>query len=224
MKGSNKKLLILRGVFGTVSLFIYITTIAHMPLGTAVTIQYLSPIFTTILAIFVLNEKVKPITWFFFIISFGGVVMIKGFDENVELFYIILGILSAVGSACAYVTIRTIKNLEHPVVVVFHFQLIGTLTGGLFSTTNFVMPQGTEWISLFLLGVFTQLGQVNMTKSFQLESVANVSILNYIGLIYAVASGFLLFGEQYNFGTLLGMLLAVAGVVMSVLYNSRMHR
>ena len=224
LKGTNRKLLALRGIFGTISLFAYIVTIANMPLGTAVTIQYLSPIFTTILAIFILDEKVRPLHWLFFIISFSGVVMIKGFDENVALYYLVIGILAATGSACAYVTIRTMKNLEHPVVVVFHFQLIGTITGGIFSASDFVIPQGTEWISLFLLGLFTQLGQVNMTKSLQMENVANVSILNYIGVIYAVLSGVLLFNEQYKFGTLFGMLLVIAGVVFSVLYTRNKNK
>ena len=216
-RGSNRKLLILRGVFGTSALYAYILTIAHMPLGTAITIQYLSPVFTTVLALFVLNEKVKPIQWVFFLISFAGVFVMKGFDDSVSLFYLAIGILSALGSACAYVTIRTIKKMEHPMVVVFHFQLIGSLTGLTFSTTNFVMPAGFDWINLILVGIFTQLGQVNMTKSLQLENVAKVSILNYTGVVYATAAGFLVFGEHYSAGTLFGMFLVIAGMVMSLL-------
>jgi hypothetical protein len=57
--GSNRKLLLLRGFFGTAALYTFFLTLQHLPLGTAVTIQYLSPIFTTIAAIFILKEKIN---------------------------------------------------------------------------------------------------------------------------------------------------------------------
>jgi drug/metabolite transporter (DMT)-like permease len=222
-KGSNRKLLILRGAFGTLALSTYFYTIAHMPLGTAVTIQYLSPIFTTILAIFVLQEKVKPIQWLFFIISFSGVFVMKGFDDQMEMKYLLIGIFSAIVSAFAYNTIRTLKDKEHPVVVVLHFQIIGTLAGGIFSVGEFEMPTGFDWLWLILIGVFTQLGQVSMTKALQRENVANVSILNYTGVVYALIFGHLLFGETYSFSTIIGILLVVSGVGLSILYRSRLR-
>ena len=216
-KGSNRRLLLLRGVFGTASLVAYVATIAHLPLGTAVTIQYLSPIFTTILAVYVLDEKVRPAQWLFFILSFIGVIIIQGVSNQAENFYILIGILSALGSALAYITIRTIKDKEHPLVVVFHFQLLGTITGLFFTAPVFVMPTGWDWVNLILVGLFTQLGQVNMTKSLQMEKVAGVSILNYIGVVYATMAGFFLFDERYSLSTIAGMALVVAGVVFSML-------
>ncbi|MFM8918093.1 MAG: DMT family transporter [Bacteroidota bacterium] len=98
-RGSNRKLLLLRGVFGTASLVAYVATIAHLPLGTAVTIQYLSPVFTTILAGYVLDEKVRPLQWLFFILSFAGVLIIQGVSDHAENFYILICILSDLGSA-----------------------------------------------------------------------------------------------------------------------------
>jgi drug/metabolite transporter (DMT)-like permease len=186
-------------------------------LGTAVTIQYLSPVFTTILAVYVLDEKVRPLQWLFFLISFAGVLVIQGVSDHAENFYILIGILSAVGSAFAYITIRTIKDREHPLVVVFHFQLLGTLTGMFFTAPVFVMPTGWDWLNLVLVGLFTQLGQLNMTKSLQMEKVAGVSILNYIGVLYATLAGYFLFDELYSWHTILGMSLIVAGVVLSML-------
>ena len=216
-KGTSRKLLLLRGVFGTASLVAYVATISHLSLGTAVTIQYLSPIFTTLLAVYVLNEKVRPAQWLFFLLSFTGVLIIQGVSSEAENFYILIGILSALGSAFAYITIRTIKDKEHPLVVVFHFQLLGTLTGLFFTAPVFVMPSGWDWLNLILVGIFTQLGQVNMTKSLQMEKVAGVSILNYIGVVYATLAGYFLFDEHYAWSTIMGMALVVAGVVFSML-------
>lgn len=218
-RGSNKKLLLLRGIIGTIALYAYFITIAHMPLGTAVIIQYLSPIFTTILAIFILSEKVKPVQWLFFLVSFSGVFIIKEFDERIDLFYLLVGLFSSIASAFAYITIRYLKEHENPLVVVFHFQLVGTVTGLLFSAPAFVMPVGVEWIYLILIGVFTQLGQLNLTKALQQDKVANVSIINYTGIVYAMIAGYLLFGEHYGIGSILGIALVIAGVVLSMIYR-----
>jgi drug/metabolite transporter (DMT)-like permease len=218
-RGHDRKLLFLRGTFGTVSLYLYFLTIAHMPLGTAVTIQYLSPIFTTILALIILKEKVRPVHWLFFMISFSGVFVMRGFSSGIELIWLVAGIISAIGSAFAYITIRSLKQSENPLVVVFHFQLVGSLTGIAFSATSFVMPSGIEWLYLLMLGLFTQLGQMSMTRALQMDKVANVTIINYSGVVYATIAGFLLFGEQYSTGTLAGMALVIAGVVLSVLFR-----
>lgn len=222
-KGNNRKLLIMRGVFGTIALTTYFVTIAHMSLGTAVAIQYLSPIFTTILAIFVLDEKVKPLNWLFFIVSFAGVLVMKGFDESIETKYLLVGLFSAICSAFAYNTIRTIKDQEHPAVVVLHFQLIGTLAGAVFSVGSFELPQGMDWFWIVCIGVFTQLGQMAMTRALQQENVATVSIINYTGVVYALLFGMFFFGETYPISTIGGMLLVVSGVVLSILYRSRLR-
>lgn len=212
-------LLLLRGIIGTVALYTYFITIANMPLGTAVIIQYLSPIFTTILAIFVLQEHVKPVQWLFFLISFAGVFIMKEFDERIEITYLLIGLFSAIASAFAYITIRSLKEKEHPLVVVFHFQLVGTISGSLFSFPVFEMPKGMDWIYLILVGIFTQLGQLNLTKSLQKENVARVSILNYTGVVYAIMAGFMLFDEHYGMGTIAGIVLVIAGVLLSMIYR-----
>ncbi|MEO8148416.1 MAG: DMT family transporter [Bacteroidia bacterium] len=219
--GSNRKLLFLRGAFGTLALYWYFLTLHHMPLGSAVTIQYLSPIFSVIAAIFILNEKVKLPQWFFFLISFAGVILIKGFDERVSVYYLMIGIGSAIFSALAYNMIRTIKGKEHPIVVVLHFMLIGTITGFVFTLFNFKMPQGWDWLFLILVGVFTQLGQVQMTKSLQLANIAEVSILVYTGVIYALVAGYFIFNETYGAVAIVGILLVIGGVIMNILYGRK---
>jgi drug/metabolite transporter (DMT)-like permease len=215
-KGSNRKLLILRGLFGTTALYMYFTTLANMSLGTAVTIQYLSPIFTTIIAIFILKERVRPVEWVFFIISFSGVYVMKGFDDTAELKYIFIGICSAVFSGLAYNMVRSLKGKEHPTVVVLHFQLLGALAGGIFSVPAWEMPQGWDWFYLLMTGITTQLGQVNMTKALQKEAMAKVTILNYLGVLYAIALGYFIFNESYTIATIGGIILVISGVILSI--------
>lgn len=220
-KGSNRLLLFLRGFFGTIAVYTFFVTLHSMPLGTAVTIQYLSPVFTTIIAIFLLKEGVKPMQWLFFLLSFGGVIFIKGFDQRFSIGILLIGILSAMSSGFAYNFVRSLKEREAPMVVVLHFQIIGTIVGGIGCLFSWQNPSATDWLYLVAIGVLTQLGQTYLTKALQAERAANVSILNYLGVIYALIFGWLIFDEHYPLQTFVGIILVIGGVLLNYIYTSR---
>src|SRR5215203_4465488 len=85
-KGSNRGLLLARGLFGTTALYFFFLTVQNTPLASAMTIQYLSPIFTSVIAIVVLSEKVKSLQWIFYAMAFVGVLLIEQFDPRTSLF------------------------------------------------------------------------------------------------------------------------------------------
>jgi drug/metabolite transporter (DMT)-like permease len=222
-RGSNRKLLLFRGLFGTTALFLFFLTLQNIPLASAMTIQYLSPIFTSIIAIFLLHEGVRMLQWLFYAIAFGGVLLIERFDHRVSLLFLTLGIISAICSGMAYNLVRSLRGKEHPLTVVLHFQLVGAVVGffGLFFEWR--TPQGWDWVYLFLVGVFSQLGQIFLTNALQRERVAGVAIVNYTGLVYALIIGSIVFGEEQTAVSMAGMLLVVFGVLLSVFYSRRMQ-
>ena len=222
--GTNHLQLLLRGVFGTTALFLFFLTLQGIPLASAMTIQYLSPIFTTIIAIFVLGESVRGLQWVFYAVAFSGVLMIERFDARISPFYLAIGIFSAFCSGMAYNLVRNMRGREHPLTVVLHFQLVGMVAGFIGLFFEWKTPQGWDWPLLFLVGAFSQLGQIFLTNALQRERVAGVAIINYTGLIYALTIGWIVFDETYGLISLLGMLLVVAGVVMSVMYGRRQSR
>ncbi len=222
--GTNHTMLLLRGLFGTTALFFFFTTLQNMPLASAQTIQYVSPIFTAVIAIFVLKEGVLPTQWIFYAIAFAGVLLIERFDTRISPFYLTLGLISAFCSGVAYNLVRSLRGKEHPLTVVLHFQLVGAVLGFISLFFGWVTPQGWDWLFLFLIGVFSQLGQIFLTKALQSERIAGVAIINYTGLVYAISVGWIVFGETQDLASLAGMALVVLGVVLSVLYGRRRQR
>lgn len=219
--GNNPLLLILRGTSGTIALFAFFVTIQNISLASGVTLSYLSPIFTTIIGIFILKEKVAALQWLFFAISFCGVFVIKGFDANFPVIYFFTGITAALFSGIAYNLVRTLKGREHPLLIVLHFQVVGIIAGLIYILFDWKTPQGWDWVYLVATGVLTQLGQVYLTKALQAEKVAQVSIINYTGIIYALCFGWLIFGETYTLQTLLGISLVICGVILSIIFNKK---
>jgi drug/metabolite transporter (DMT)-like permease len=157
----------------------------------------------------------------FYTIAFSGVLLIERFDERISPLYLALGILSAACSGMAYNLVRSLREKEHPLTVVLHFQLVGAVVGLFSLFFQWETPVGWDWIYLFLIGVFSQIGQMFLTHALQRERVAGVAIVNYTGLVYAIAIGWVVFGEPQGIISLAGMALVVAGVFMSVLYGRR---
>ena len=223
-RGSNKILLVLRGAFGTTALFFFFITLQNIPLASAMTIQYLSPIFTSIIAIFVLSEKVRSLQWLFYAIAFSGVLLIQRFDTRVSFYFLVIGIISAICSGVAYNLVRSLRGKEHPLTIVLHFQLFGVIAGFISLFFEWRMPTGWDWFYLFLIGVFSQLGQIFLTNALQKEAVAGVAIINYTGLVYALLIGSIVFNESQSAESFAGMLLVVLGVLLSVVYTNRDKR
>lgn len=224
LHGNNKKLLFLRGLFGSVSLFLYFVTLKHIPLASAVILQYLSPIFSTLMAIFILKQPMKPIKWVFYAIAFAGVFVVKGFDPRVSSLMFLCGLGSAMLSGLGYNSIAKLKSYDDPYVVVMYFPLV-TLPLVLIPTLiNWVTPNWEEFLWLIAMGVVTQVAQVLMTRAFQTENIGKVVIFQYTGLVFALGFGYLFFNETLNLQSISGMLLVAGGVILSAVYGTMEKR
>lgn len=215
--GHNRFLLSMRGLTGAISLTLNFYLIQEIPLATASTLTYLAPIFTTLLGIWIVHERVRPWQWLFFALSFSGVVMIQGFDPRISLFHLGLGVLTSFIMGLAYNCVRKLSGTEHPLVIIFYFPLMSLPVAGLWSLFNWVMPTPWQWFFLLMVGITAQMAQYYMTRSYQLAEISTVSIVNYTGIVYAIVLGYILFDEHFNLMTYLGMGLVLAGVLFNVL-------
>jgi len=215
--GTHRKLLVARGVVGITSLVLFFMGLKLLPLGTAVSVRYLSPIFGAIFAVWLLRERIKPVQWLYFFIAFAGVVMLKGFESNLSILGLIYVLLSAVFVGMVYVLIRKIGIREHPIVIINYFMVIAMIVGGIFMIPVWKTPIGNDWWLLLSLGVVGFFGQLFMTKAFQLEDASRIAPIKYTEAIFALLVGWLWFGDSYtNFG-LLGIGLIITGMLLNVL-------
>ena len=219
--GTNKLYLLLRGLAGTLALSMYFYTLQRMPLASAVTIQYLSPIFAVLLAVVILKEHITKLQLLFFIVSFSGVVFIKQFDTRISLTLVGIGVLSSIISGFAYNMIRKLRHHEHPLTIIFYFSVISSFGILPFAISSWVNPDLNQWMLLVLIGILTYFAQITMTKAYQMESMKNVAGIRYLGVLYALILGFFLFGEFFDWRALLGMILVTLGILGNIWHRSR---
>jgi drug/metabolite transporter (DMT)-like permease len=217
--GKRRGLLIQRGFFGSMGLLCYFYTLQEMPLGNAIIIHYLAPILTTILAIWMAGEKVFSIQWAFFAVSFLGVVVVNSAGFDVPFLPLLAGFGGAFFSALAYNTIKKMKGVEDPNVVVLYFPLVTipiALSWFVYRPGDWVGPAGMQWFWLLATGVTTQVGQFFMTRAYQEDSASRMSAVSYVGILWGAGAGLLVFGEEYTFLQYIGMGMVVVGVILNI--------
>ena len=225
--GFNRKWLVIRGVSGMIALTIFFYSIHYLPLAIASTIQYLAPIFTVVFAMFLLGERVKKLQWFFILLAFVGVGLI-GFNnllaadqhENINYLWFGLGILSAAFSGIAYTAIIKLKETDTPINIVIYFPMLSLPIMTAWCLFEFTMPVGIEWLILLIIGIFTQIAQVLMTKALHEGSAGLITPFQYLGAIYAAVVGFFIFDERLSWIVYVGIVLILIGVVVNAVLRS----
>lgn len=216
--GNNIPWLITRGLAGSFGLSLFFFTLTNLPMALATIIQYLSPIFTIIFAIYINKQKVNPIQWLFFSIALIGVLIIGLKEDSLPFnpIWVLVGLISAVFSGIAYNAIIKCSKTDHPITVVMYFPLVATpIAFTLTLFTNYVIPSGIEWLLLLLIGVLTQIAQVAMTRAFNADVASRVSPVKYVGAVYALAIGYFVFDETLSFYATIGVIFILIGVLLN---------
>jgi drug/metabolite transporter (DMT)-like permease len=226
---SQRKMLVLRGIVGTLSLISYFTTIQNLPLALAEILQQMAPFFALLISQFFLNEKNQWHHWFFLFIAFIGVVIINrevlqnfsswGNLHGSQIWYFQTGIASAFLSACAFATIRAIGAEVHPLVIIFYFPIVTIPFALVAAYWQWITPNLIEILYLALVGITTQAGQYYMTRAYQLAPVRDLALIRYLGIVFALIMGYWIWDEHYDAYTLGGMFLILISTLLGSYVN-----
>jgi drug/metabolite transporter (DMT)-like permease len=222
--GKNKKLLIVRGVFGFTALSLFYFSLVHLPLADASVVQYTSPVFTAVLAALLLRERSGRLEVLVLLACLAGVVLITrpsflfGIDARLDPRVVALALTGAFCSACAYVTIRKLTD-EHPLVIVFYLPIVTVVgTIPLIGPTA-VWPTAFEWLVLAGVGITTQIAQVYMTRGLQLEPAGRATAVGYLQIVFAGVWGALFFAEYPDAWSLTGAALIVGSTLALAMWR-----
>lgn len=225
--GGRPYTLIFRGIIGTIALLTFFYTISATSLSNAIVYAKTEPIFTAILAFFLLKEKLKSHAVFAIIIGFAGVAILSGFHID---YLHIMGLLTGFLSALAYTSVRSLKAYYDERSVVLSFMLFGVIiplglmiyaeffTSTLFAfiLSPFVTPNGIDWIWIALMGAAAAFGQLYMTRAYFYAKAGLVSTISYSVVLFASLFGMALGDVLPTPMVIIGAVLIVAsGILLS---------
>ncbi|ARN77600.1 hypothetical protein BST97_06110 [Nonlabens spongiae] len=222
--GNERKLMLIRGVFGTISLFLFFYSLKFLNLGIATVIRYLSPVFAAVLAIFWLRQKVAVKQWLYFAMAFLGVALIEFYHAQISILGTLIAILSALSLSVVFVSISKIGNRDHPLVIINYFMLVGTVSCGIACLFQWVSPSFTELLIILCLVIVGLLGQIFMTMAFQGASPKKVAPFKYLEVLFTLLLGVTFFSEEYGVIAILGVFLVLTGIILNTLYLNKKNR
>ena len=228
--GKRRWLLIWRGAIGTAALVCVYAALAALPLAAATVLQYLYPPFTALLAWLMLGEPIGKRVLAAMALGWLGVLLVaqpagllQG-GATLALVPVLIAVAGALFTALAYVSVRSLGTSEHPLVIVFYFPLVALPLSLPLVALNPVLPTPAELLWLVGVGVFTQLGQVYLTRSLTALPAARATAISYVQVLFAGGWGWLLFGESIDSWTIAGAGLVLAATLVSLSHSQQQKR
>jgi drug/metabolite transporter (DMT)-like permease len=187
--------------------FVGITTI---PLATATTIMFLTPLLVTVLSIPLLGEKVGMRRLTGVLVGFAGALVIvrPGFDDMSVGVLLVLG--ASLSNSFYQLVTRQVRHYDEPNTTLLYTALAGTVVFSAVAPMDWRPPQGVDWLLFVGMGIIGALSQLCLIRAFRLAPAAIVSPFSYTGLIWATIFGFVMFLELPDVWTLAGAALIVS--------------
>lgn len=204
---------VFRGISGFVSLLMYFYAIAMLPLATAVTLNYTSPLFLAVYFAAFSGMRLSRGVFAALVIGFAGVVLLLRPTLAADQ---LLGGLIALGSGIisglAYFNVRELGARGEPETrTVFYFSLIASICSGLWMLAHEFHPVDLSGgLLLFGVGVFATLAQLCMTRAYARGRPIVAASLAYTTIVFASLFGAVLWGETMSAGAWSGIALIVA--------------
>lgn len=191
----NVKYLLIRAFFGTLGVIFTFYAIDNMALTDQTMIMKITPFLVIIFAAIFLKEKISLSSIMWMVMAFVGVIIVIRPDFSMETIPGFIALLGAISSAIAYTTLRYLGNKEDPKTVVFFFSLFSTIVLLPFLFFYYTPMSLVQIVYLLSAGVFSAIGQFCITYAYKYAKPSNISIFDYVGVIFAGILGFLIFGE-----------------------------
>jgi S-adenosylmethionine uptake transporter len=234
-----------RSLVGVISLGAWFYAIAHLPLATAMTLNYMSSVW---IAAFLVGGALLmgllpargerpaapaaglsqgPLVMTVVTGFIGVIMMLRPTIEQNQAFAGLVGLMSGLLAAFAYMQVMALARVGEPETrTVFYFALGSAVAGGLAMGIAGV----SEWhwkpaLWLIPLGVLASLGQLCMTRAYTLAKTRSATLvvanLQYSGIVFGAIYSLLLFGERLPLIGWAGMALIMASGIAATVLRAR---
>ena len=187
--------LVVRGLTSLICWWLYYASFQTLNLALASTLTFTTSLFVVALAPFVLGEAIGLWRWLTTVLGFIGVV----FASGVNGFAIETGVLFGLGSAFAAATLifqnRVLARTEHTATIMFWIGLvatIGTMPMAIAGWTGLSLVDGLLLVAASTLATF---GMLLTVEAYRFGEVSALATFPYVRILFAIAIGYLVFGE-----------------------------
>ncbi|MFN4310522.1 MAG: DMT family transporter [Ferrovibrio sp.] len=210
LRRAADRVVVARSLIDVIATLCYLLALFHMPIGNVTAINMATPLAMTAAAAVFMGVPVGWRRWSAIVAGFLGVLLIVQPEAEGFNAYSLLAIAAVVFIVARDLTTRRIDTGIPSLVITLTnavFVLLGALALSAWEgwvAVNLVQVLLLAGAGLFLIG-----GYLLIVDAFRHGDLATVGPFRYTGLIWALLSGFLVWGDIPN-------LLAFAGIVIVV--------
>jgi len=216
---TNKKLMGTRSITGTLSALtvFYVWASPKIPLGDAVTLTSVGPVFVVLLSWPLLKERVGKLVYGAVPIAFGGILLVVKPSFHVAMTLAAVAIAGSFFYSLAMISLRQIGPNESGEAVVLYFSLFGTLVMTCISIPVWKTPDAISGLFLVLTGLTGGFAQLAMTRAYSLDRAARISALSYLCIIFTNLFAIPVFGSLPGFWQIIGSgLVILSGLIVAL--------
>ncbi len=201
----------LSGLVAIVAIFI---ALRNLPLATVVSITFAAPIFTTIMSIFFLSEKVGLYRWLAVLVGFIGILIISEPGFSSFNFYYIYPIIFCLGLSYVAIAIKQLSSTEPVWLIGLYFSFSIMIMSFFTLPQGWIMPNLKDLFLLCMVGILGGLANLWLTQSYKFAEVSLVTPLKYLALLFAIFFGYIFWDETPTIKTLLGAALVIISSII----------
>jgi drug/metabolite transporter (DMT)-like permease len=224
LRTSNFKLYAGRSVIAFLSMALWFTALAAMPLAEAVALSFTAPMFGTVLAVLFLGEIVRLRRWSATIIGFlGAMVILRPGVADVTYAHVIV-MASALTSAINSIVVKKLTRTENPNTIVTYMTMLTTPFALLLALPGWIWPSLDAWIWILVLGAAGTIGHLASTRAFKHIDASLVMTFDFARLPFSALVAWFAFAESPDRWTWIGGAIIAASSVYITRREAKLAR
>lgn len=226
----------IRGFSGTGGMYFNYLALVYISLADATALSYAAPMFTVMMAVFLLKEHVRISRWLAVMMGLCGIVImlsaslraehaaISGTLHSGMTVGIIFALIAALCTATSNIQIRFLTGIEKPGAIVFYFSVMTTLIGLATYYWGWIVPSWRQLLLLIGCGLFGGMAQILVTLSLRFSDASLLAPFDYSTLVWSMMIGYLFLNSLPLPSTLIGAAVVASAGIFTLWSEQRRRR
>ena len=190
--------------------------VSLLPLSQVFAIEFTSPLWTTLLAAVFLGEALTLQRVFAVVLGFTGVYVIVNPGQGMMNIGALCVLIAAVCFSSGNIFTKRLVQTDNPLTILFFMSAIQLPMGLALSYTSLTMPEGVQWLWLFVVGLSSMTSHFCMARAMQKTDISVVVTLDFLRLPLITLIGVFVYAEVFQPIMVMGSLMVLGANLISV--------
>ena len=202
-----------RTAMGTASMVLGFYAVSMLPLADATAIAFSQPLFSVVVAVLIVGEKVRWRRWSATVIGFAGVLIMARPGEGSLQLGALVALANAAAVSISILLVRRLSDSETPLMILTQFAIFSTILLTVPAILVWRWPDLWGWVLAVGIAVSATVGQYFWVQAFKAGEMSAVAPFEYMRLPFAVFVGWLIWGEMPVIWTYVGASIVIGSAL-----------